>query len=294
MKKIQKISCNFFLLVLILIMMNTALAFPITGRVIEISASETKIIQEQACSMPICSDGSDPYNTGEVDANGCGIYSCPEQACVSCIGGIDTGKVDSNGCPIYSCPDVGCTEPICEDGEKPYFTGEYDKYGCKIYRCYEFDCPENCICEDGMTTCPTTQQKPIEVEISTSEGSISISLEKVAKDTLSIKEGVTSVKTSKKLVIKEKKLLMETSQGNKEIKIMPSTVSETAINQLKLKNYEIELKEIGKPVYEVTGRKEVRFMGLFKVRMMVKSQINAETGSIEKTEKPWWSFLASG
>jgi len=375
MKNNKKIFSGFFLVVLILAMLNITSAFPITGRVIEISPTETTIEdvacsipacvgayktgeyysdgcpifkcpeQEIACTKPICKDGEKPYFTGEYDKYGCKIMKCAQEesyccssfdesegktktfwsndkncgipAGVSCPGScpsvVDnskceiacsmpickdgeepyfTGKTDANGCKIYTCPAVACAMPICKDGEKPYFTGEYDKYGCKIYRCYEFDCPENCVCTGKVVTCPTTEEKPIEVEISTSEGSSSISVEKIAEDSILIKEGSTSVKTSKKLVIEEKKLLMETSQGNKEVKVMPSTASETAINQLKLKNYEIELKDVGKPVYEITGKKDVKVIGFINAEMAVKSQINAETGAIEKTEKPWWSFLA--
>ena len=230
MKNNKKILSGFLLAIIILTIANLAFALPITGRVIEISAIETKILQD------------------------------PIKACTACIGGTDTGQVDSDGCPIYSCP-------------------------AKI-------CPVDCICDGDTITCPTTQQKPIEVEIFTSEGSISISVEKVAEDSISITEGLTLVKTSKKLVIEEKKLLMETSQGNKEVKIMPSTASDIAINQLQLKNYEIELKDVGKPVYEITGTKEVKVIGFINAEMAIKSQIDAETGIIEKTEKPWWSFLA--
>jgi hypothetical protein len=87
---------------------------------------------------------------------------------------------------------------------------------------------------------------------------------------------------------------METPVGNKEVKIMPSVVSSVAINQLKLKDYVIELKDVGKPVYEVTGKRDVKIFGLFKAKMKTTSQINAETGIVEKTKKPWWSFLARG
>ena len=85
--------------------------------------------------------------------------------------------------------------------------------------------------------------------------------------------------------------MMKTSQGEKEIKVMPSVASEVAINQLKLKNYEIELKDVGKPVYEIKGVKEGKFLGIFKKDVAVTSIVNAETGAIEETKKPWWSFL---
>ena len=67
---------------------------------------------------------------------------------------------------------------------------------------------------------------------------------------------------------------------------MPDTASEKAIGTLKLKkDVEIELKDTGKPTYEVIGKKEVKVFGF------IKTEVNAETGNIEKTKKPWWSFL---
>lgn len=136
--------------------------------------------------------------------------------------------------------------------------------------------------------------EPIEVQIDTPEGESKIKIEKISEDSISIREKDTTIETSKKLIIEEKKLFMETAKGKKEIKIMPSTASEIAVNQLKLKYVEIELKEVGKPIYEITGKKEVKIFGLFKKEMTVKTYIDAETGDIEKTKKPWWSFLATG
>jgi len=270
MKNNKKVLSGFFLVILILIMTNIAFAFPITGKVIEISATETMTEKTSLPEKPVlCEACIDGIDTGKKDSKGCPIYNCPIQEkpiiCEMCIGGTDTGKIDTNGCAIYECPIQ--EEPIC---------------------------PENCICKGNTITCPTLHEELVEVEISTSKGSSSISVEKISEDSISIREGSTSVKTSKKLVIEEKKLMMETSQGNKEVKVMPSTASETAINQLKLKNYEIELKDIGKPVYEITGKKDVKVIGFIHAEMVVKSQINAETGAVEKTEKPWWSFLAKG
>jgi len=88
------------------------------------------------------------------------------------------------------------------------------------------------------------------------------------------------------------------SNGRKaEIKIMPDTASETAIAKLGDLGFTIELKEIGKGgdakvIYELTGNKEGRFLGIFKIIARVKAQVDAETGNV-KVIKPWWSFLAS-
>jgi hypothetical protein len=95
--------------------------------------------------------------------------------------------------------------------------------------------------------------------------------------------------TKEAIEIKENKIYL----NEKELKIMPDTASEKAISTLQLKKeIEIELKDTGKPTYEIIGKKEVKILGLFKKEMPIKTQIDAETGSIGKTEKPWWSFLA--
>ncbi len=99
------------------------------------------------------------------------------------------------------------------------------------------------------------------------------------------------------------KLKVKLSNGrNAEIKIMPNTASETALQRLRLKNCNeeqecsIELKEIGsknqtKIAYEIRARKQSKVFGLFKTKMNIQAQVNAETGEIQ-IKKPWWAFLA--
>lgn len=90
------------------------------------------------------------------------------------------------------------------------------------------------------------------------------------------------------------------SNGRKaEIKIMPDTASATAIARLGDLGFTIELKEVGKgddvePVYELTGNKQGKFLGIFKIMTSEIVQVDAETGEVKKVIKPWWSFLASG
>lgn len=98
-----------------------------------------------------------------------------------------------------------------------------------------------------------------------------------------------SLETKEEIKIKENKLYM----NDKEIKVMPDTASEKAIATLELKkDVIIELKDTGKLIYEITGEKEVKILALFKTEMQVKTQIDAQTGNVDKIEKPWWSFLA--
>ena len=90
-----------------------------------------------------------------------------------------------------------------------------------------------------------------------------------------------------------------------EIKIMPDRASETAIARLKLKvcseenKCTIELKEVGKSndikaAYNVKAEKEVKVLGLFKAKMNVEANVNAETGEIISSKVPWWASISTG
>jgi hypothetical protein len=92
---------------------------------------------------------------------------------------------------------------------------------------------------------------------------------------------------------------------NAEIKIMPETASQKALERLRLKNCNqtinnctIELKEVGqgnktRAVYEAKVKKKFRLFGVFKSEKEVMTQIDAETGEELKTKRPWWSWMAS-
>jgi hypothetical protein len=98
------------------------------------------------------------------------------------------------------------------------------------------------------------------------------------------------------------RLMVHMSNGmNSEVKIMPNVASETALAKLGAKceenNCTIELKEVGtgnqtRAAYEINTQKEARVLGLFRANMMVQAHVNAETGEIIQTKKPWWAFIA--
>jgi hypothetical protein len=118
-------------------------------------------------------------------------------------------------------------------------------------------------------------------------------------------EASASLNMTQEQVQNKTMLKTQLSNGkNAEIKIMPNTASETAIERLQLKvcnaenNCSIELKEVGngenvKAAYEVKVQKEARVLGMFKTKMQVQAQVDAETGEVIQTRKPWWAFLAS-
>jgi hypothetical protein len=156
-----------------------------------------------------------------------------------------------------------------------------------IYKCPEIIiCPEECVCTQETITCPTSEEKPTFLDITETGGKFRIG------------SGSVKVETTEKVSVTNSKLYVETSAGNKEIKIMPETASEKAIERLGELNFTIELKEVGKGeevkvVYEAKAKKQGRFLGLFKVKGEVSTDIDSETGEIISTKKPWWSFLAS-
>ncbi|MDP3992290.1 MAG: hypothetical protein Q8P79_02160 [Nanoarchaeota archaeon] len=84
-----------------------------------------------------------------------------------------------------------------------------------------------------------------------------------------------------------------------DIKIMPDTASEIALERLKALNFTIELKEIRernipRVVYNIETNKHGRFLGVFKLAIKVEGEVDPETGEFIGTSKPWWAFLVTG
>jgi len=119
-----------------------------------------------------------------------------------------------------------------------------------------------------------------------------------------LQAGNSEAKTSMKMSQGEDgKAYAELSNGmNAEIKVMPDTASQRALEVLGAKCEEtgckIELKEVGKKeetkaAYEVQAKKQVKVLGLFKSQMNTEAQVDAETGEVIRTRNAWWGFLAS-
>lgn len=85
-----------------------------------------------------------------------------------------------------------------------------------------------------------------------------------------------------------------------DIKIMPDRASEIALERLRALNFTIELREVSREgnvsriAYSARAYKDGRFVGIFKLKVKVETQIDPETGEIIRTKKPWWAFFVSG
>lgn len=88
-----------------------------------------------------------------------------------------------------------------------------------------------------------------------------------------------------------------------EVKVMPDTASEIALKKLRAKcedrNCTVELKEMHnnqtnqtRLAYQLNTEKDSKLFFLFKKKMKMVAEVDAETGDIISTRKPWWSFMA--
>ena len=242
-----------------------------------------------------CKDGK--IVGGEIDENGC-------QGHPTCTFSIDSGSITTSTCK------VGC---VCK-GE--ITTCSIDNGGTTNQGLGTTSCKSGCVCKGKTMTCPTEDRVIINIytdeenptqeptgESNTNTITVPISMT-TQGDKIKIKSGKVEAVTSESISVIESKLTMQTSNGrNAEIKIMPDTASEKAIERLKLKvcseenNCTIQLKEVGKDskyfvAYEIDANNEVKILGMFKKKMKVQAQIDAETGEVILIKKPWWSFLA--
>lgn len=89
----------------------------------------------------------------------------------------------------------------------------------------------------------------------------------------------------------------KTLPGEGKVKILPEAASLIARERLGELGFNVTLKEVGqgdssKSYYEVSGVKEGKMFGLFKVKGKVSVDVDAETGEVLKVHKPWWGFMA--
>lgn len=136
-----------------------------------------------------------------------------------------------------------------------------------------------------------------------------LAVKQIVAGMLEIREGNSVAKTKlniTKVENNESKVEVDLGNGKRtELKIMPSTASETALAKLRIKvcnetnNCTIELKEV--PVgngnktieYNVQIERHARILGIFQAKMKASEEVDAETGEVIAEHKPWWAFIAT-
>lgn len=136
-----------------------------------------------------------------------------------------------------------------------------------------------------------------------------IQVQRQENNKIQLRSGIISAQTTMNMTEEQTQdgvtLKVKMSNGkNAEVKIMPDTASERALERLRLKvcseenGCHIELKEVGqgdevKAAYEVKVKKQSKVLGVFKKEMAVEAQVDAGTGEVIKSNKPWWAFTAT-
>jgi hypothetical protein len=90
----------------------------------------------------------------------------------------------------------------------------------------------------------------------------------------------------------------KTLPGQAKIKILPETASLRARERLGELGFNITLKEVGegnqtKWIYSLEAEKKYKIFGFIKKTSRVSVEVDAETGEVIGTKKPWWAFLAT-
>ncbi len=71
------------------------------------------------------------------------------------------------------------------------------------------------------------------------------------------------------------------------------TAYNTELNINQINNVTLNL-EYGKLVYTILGKKDAYLFAIIPIPVNIEQKIDADSGSVISTQKPWWSFLASG
>ncbi|MFH0876327.1 MAG: hypothetical protein V1859_10400 [archaeon] len=155
----------------------------------------------------------------------------------------------------------------------------------------------------------TQEQTRVQTGSLTTESGKQVQVQTQSNNKVQLKSGTASAQTSMEMTQQQTqtgtKLQVKLSNGqNAEVKVMPDAASEKALERLMVRvcteenQCQIELKEVGKgeevkAAYEVKVQKQAKFLGLFKTKMQVQAQVDAENGEVIQEKRPWWSFLAS-
>lgn len=118
---------------------------------------------------------------------------------------------------------------------------------------------------------------------------------------LSDDDNKTVVKTRATIVAQKEGFAIDTKTGLKTVKILPSQASKRAqevlakkFGSIQLKDANFELKdENNKAVYKLEQDENLKVFGLFNTNGRYAITIDAESGDVIKTKKPWFDFISS-
>ncbi|MEK6829496.1 MAG: right-handed parallel beta-helix repeat-containing protein, partial [Nanoarchaeota archaeon] len=209
-------------------------------------------------------------------------YSCNGEIICEHVFNVNLGSLNSSlitGNAI-SKSEKKCGDGVCDSIEK-------EKNICKI------DCiDENHLEKDCMYQCVKVNGK-ILAECSKKCNAKPPVIQKLKGKQILKYQGI-DVSSKENIEIKDKKIIMQTKQGSKEIKIMPDTAQNAALKKIFMRESKIELKEkSGKPVYELQGKRKAKLFGFIPIEKKVTVEVDANTAEVISTSQSWWAFLST-
>ena len=223
--------------------------------------------------------------------NLCGDGICQEMVClaIGCpcpetkeICPQDCGAMEKTAQPIITLP-VEATIKISPVAEKPVLIEE---------RPVEFKGVER-IPLISIEVKPVLPALPPQLSsLAKPEVSVKVEIDEKEKITKIEVEGIVAI-TRETLKFENSSLKVETQKTEVLVNIMPDLAKQVIIakEEQEIKRIELKARE-EKAFYEADGLKSAKLLWLIPVTIPIKTEVNAETGKIEKIEKPWWSFLA--
>jgi hypothetical protein len=281
------------------------------------------------CDLIACEDGSEPYSTGEVDANGCPVAICElpddpnpeiERVCCKIYGyGAEMREVNIK---YEFIPKERCSIPedfvggnreivekeMCKQSRelpnRPRDLQEREKIRIQQviqtrnrlqYMIQEANgtCPDNCTCDGSAMKCKTQDGNREMIIRAGKSGNTIVQVKNVNMST-----SVALFKADDGGVFgvfrnnETKRIILPDEARERLHEAMKQRIKEEQRErrQIMLEDENITLNEEG--YYEVKAKKKARLFWIVPVKERINTQIDAETGEIIKQRNPWWGFLA--
>jgi hypothetical protein len=203
------------------------------------------------------------------------------------------GGIDEKGCPkplvctgksleTQLCQ-AGC---VCENGTMICAGSDGQSIQTDIVIQDTSICPVNCDCSGEVMIC--SSQTPVEA-MPSSVSETPITIEK-SSDGLKINIGSTQIRSQEAVSVVNSHLVVMASSG--QIPIKPIKEEDMRILLKADRINSISLAQINtEPNYLIDASRQVKILFLFPNSMKIRATVDAVSGLITETKKPWWEFL---
>jgi hypothetical protein len=256
-----------------------------------------------------CSDGASkfPCETPLCDldtqlTSACWCYEktkiCGNSDVGSSISGIDTtnyyccdttGSGTGDSCQSDACVPAGST---CGVNNPNDCLTEVDCTGAGLYWC-NVGCRVSACAENETVIADIVKEDVNDTNINKSssrDNNVDTNVNKTIFD--------TKLEINEDLENNETRIKVKLSTGVEQVIVVsPKDALQIAVNELgSTNNLTFELSEISegdnvKAVFSAKVDKSGKFLGIFSLNVILKTLIDAETGEVLETDKPWWAFL---